>query len=83
MPIKLARDWQERIEDVFVTELADEAHAVLEKHPGNVPVYLHVEHAEEGPSLKLRAGRIGVKPEGSVMEELKAILGEENVWVSG
>lgn len=65
------------------TGLADEAYAVLEKHPGNVPVYLHVEHAEEGPSLRLRAGRIEVKAEGSVMEELKAILGEENVWVSG
>jgi DNA polymerase-3 subunit alpha len=65
------------------TDLADEALNVLKKHPGNVPVFLHVEHAEEGPPLRLRAEGIGVNPEGNVMEELKAILGEENVWVSG
>jgi DNA polymerase-3 subunit alpha len=64
-------------------ELADQAHEVLQKHPGDVPVYLHIEHAEEGPPLRLRAGRLGVDPDGEVLNELKTILGEENVWVSG
>jgi len=64
-------------------ELADQAYEVLQKHPGDVPVYLHIEHAEEGPPLRLRAGRLGVDPDGEVLDELKAILGEENVWVSG
>jgi len=63
-------------------ELAGRACEVLEKHPGSIPVYLHVEHAEEGPPLRLRADRLTVDPDGTVLDELKAILGEENVWVS-
>ena len=63
-------------------ELAGRACEVLEKYPGSIPVYLHVEHAEEGPPLRLRADRLTIDPDGSVLEELKAILGEENVWVS-
>jgi DNA polymerase-3 subunit alpha len=63
-------------------DLAERAYTVLEKYPGDVPVYLHVEHGEEGPPLKLKADELGIDPGGALLDELKAILGEENVWVS-
>jgi hypothetical protein len=47
-----------------------------------VPVYIHLEHGGEGPPLRLRAGGLTVNPTGTVLEELKSVLGEENVWVS-
>ena len=63
-------------------ELAGEAREVLAGHPGRVPVYIHLEHGMEGPPLRLRAGNMKVDTTGTVLEELKAVLGEENVWVS-
>jgi DNA polymerase-3 subunit alpha len=62
--------------------LASEAKAVLAGHPGQVPVYIHLEHGFEGPPLRLRAGGMTVNPSGTVLDELKSVLGEENVWVS-
>jgi DNA polymerase-3 subunit alpha len=63
-------------------ELAAEARQVLSGHPGEVPVYIHLEHGTDGPPLRLRAGGMKVNPTGTVLDELKAVLGEENVWVS-
>lgn len=63
-------------------DTALDAMKVLKQHPGNVPVYLHVEHGEDGPPLRLKADKLGVDADSSVLDELKSILGEENVWVS-
>ncbi|MFC1500607.1 DNA polymerase III subunit alpha [Candidatus Zixiibacteriota bacterium] len=64
------------------TDMADRAMEVLKKYPGSVPVYLHIEHGEEGPLLQMKAHEIGVSPVLEVLEQLKSILGDENVWVS-
>ncbi len=64
------------------SEMAGRAMEVLRKHPGNVSVHVHIEYGEEGPPLQLRAHEIGVNPVIEVLEELKSLLGEENVWVS-
>ncbi len=76
----------ERLHLLIVTDegpdMAGRAMEVLRKHPGTVPVYLHIEHGEEGPLLKMKAHEIRVSPTIEVLEQLKSILGEENVWVS-
>jgi DNA polymerase-3 subunit alpha len=63
-------------------DMAGRAMEVLRSNPGDVPVYVHIEYGDEGPPLKLKADRIGVDPSLEVLEDLKSILGEENVWVS-
>jgi len=61
---------------------AGEALRIISRYPGPIPVYLHVEHSDEGPPLKLRAEGVGVDTETDLLDELKDLLGEENVWVS-
>ncbi len=61
---------------------ARQARAILDEHPGEVPVYIHLEHGEEGPPLRLRSRDARIDPAGPLLDRLKTVLGEENVWVS-
>ena len=62
-------------------ELAGEARVVLGRYPGEVPVYIHLDYGESS-TLRLRSGSIRVDPNGPVLNELKDILGDENVWIT-
>ncbi|MFO7769472.1 MAG: DNA polymerase III subunit alpha [bacterium] len=62
-------------------ELAAEARGVLDRYPGDVPVYIHLDYGES-TTLRLRSGASRVDPEGPVLTELKEILGDENVWIT-
>ncbi|MFC1529981.1 DNA polymerase III subunit alpha [Gemmatimonadota bacterium] len=87
IPLEEARKrLTERLHLLIVTDegsdMAGRAMEVLRSNPGDVPVYVHIEYGEEGPPLKLKADEIRVDPALEVLENLKSILGEENVWVS-
>jgi DNA polymerase-3 subunit alpha len=64
------------------SERARRARSILDEHPGEVPVYIHLEHGEEGPPLRLRSRTARIDPAGPLLERLKSVLGDENVWVS-
>ncbi len=62
-------------------ELLEELKALLARFPGQVPIYLRVETAEQ-PSLRLKLSEdFKVEPRQELLEELNRLLGEESVVI--